>query len=148
MSWTHKGIAIELMEVSGSFSAIIGGKRQVAPSLDAIKKRIDDAAKIGFEPFKALEYGRDDKITVYEVTGITRVTRGRRWGSSGERFITTASYSPERSSVTPDTLEARQAVKAWQALSKKNNAEIDRLKKAMEKAQKAIPVVSASAYTK
>lgn len=50
-TWTHRGVTIKLISSNGQFSAEMPGRKLRAPSLDAMKKKIDE--NMTFEPFDA-----------------------------------------------------------------------------------------------
>lgn len=55
--WVHKNIKIEVNPRTGNFEATVNRMSITKPSLDAIKKYIDEKDKLAFEPFEALEIG-------------------------------------------------------------------------------------------
>lgn len=69
----HDGIEIELKQ-DGRFAASIGGKLVRKPSLDAMKKAIDESKKVKFEPFEGLiRAGWEVKEYMIEGTELARV---------------------------------------------------------------------------
>lgn len=87
MEYKHRGVKIEFVEMGGVFVAIVNDKRTTAPSLSAIKSKIDKAQANTFEPFDAFRFSSDgyrstkpDKIEKFRVTGIERKSRGLRAG--------------------------------------------------------------------
>lgn len=114
----HGGIDIEFNTVRGDFSATVNGKNVRKPSLDAMKKHIDNTAKSTFAPFTALarkdDYGatpvNDKDFNVYEVIGIEKC-RGR-YKSNNHQFLLGPRGSRTRERVMVDSPENRKAVKA------------------------------------
>jgi len=103
MEYEHKGIKIDFEQGSGWFSAIIAGKVVYAPSLTAIKARIDKHAQDTFTPFKALRWDQfDSKQTVVNVVGVRnpkkndRYNRRKQWIlDDGDTREVVAAYTPE-----------------------------------------------------
>ena len=147
-TYEHKGVTITFEPSRGDFTAPIGGKTVRASSLDAMKKRVDESAKLKFEPFKALRYS-SDTLVVVDVTGMGKESIGYHRGSPNFMLDYQDHGRVRQSSareVTPDTPEARERIKAWQSLYESGTAEIARIKESIEAALKAIPKLKALDY--
>lgn len=59
--WTHKGVKITLSERGHFIGRHSNGQHLSHPSLDAIKKRIDDLEVMNVEPFDAIEWQSSSK---------------------------------------------------------------------------------------
>lgn len=149
-TYTHKGITITFNALAARFEAAVGEKPLAARSLDAIKKQIDAALAVKFEPFKALRFWADELVAV-TVTNVQKETSGYRrgelvfnmeWQSKGSSM---KSATTERF-VTPDTPENREQIKAWQKAHKEGHAEMQRIKNRIDEMHRAIPRVEAEDY--
>lgn len=65
----HKGIPITIKD-NGEFMAKIGGKEIVAPSIAALKKKLDRVDP--FEPFEGFCLDWRDEIEKFTVTGVSK----------------------------------------------------------------------------
>ena len=114
---TYKEIPIELLH-DGRFTANLRGIKIIKPSVDAVKKAIDNADKIKFEPFAALveRSWRDryedcpDGLVRLNITSI-----GKRKSRRGyhEDMVFIDERGDERTEVlldTPANLEAYRAL--------------------------------------
>lgn len=135
----YKGIAITLNE-SGKFEAIVGGKKAVAASLDAMKKRLDKAEV--FKPFKALTIGgwrgEVPKITEVVVVGI-EVPR-KTW--RGFQPLWKLEKGSPVAQCYPDTPAVRADLRAYSALIGKRLAIVKEMEDREEKALAALPVMA------
>lgn len=130
-TFKHAGVDISLDPVTGKFGAVMEGKKVAAPSLDAMKKKIDGVVKAGFKQFVAYkDQGRHqpakDRYKEVVVVGVKRARantfRGESFWitSTGEHLNTVYEFSPE----------SLAALRARDALIEKQRAE----KEAMDKA--------------
>lgn len=128
--FTYKSVEISLNAL-GNFTAVVGGKSVVKPSLNAMKNCIDKAGRQKFTPFKAfnaLDY-RGDKITRFNVVNVEHTAR-RRHGSL-YKFVTDQGKDPvndpyKPTSVYPDTAENVKAfmrLQAWKRGTERINLE-------------------------
>lgn len=122
-TWKHKDVEITLDEGSAYFFAVIDGKKVRASSLQAMKDKLEKRATS--ESFEVLHehYGKID------VCRIVDVKRGDYIDTDGRTH----------SSVTRNTPENRKLIEGYLALKKKNDAEVDRLKRENHAAYDAIP---------
>lgn len=132
-TFTHKGIEITLDEKRGDFSATIGGKRERAASLSAIKARIDKAKTPVFEPWDGLrEGGTWDKgnavvsvggvcLVPVRIVGIEKTRCGMEWRSESGRVFGVHS-------VLRDTPEQRALWQQFQTERQFAESERDRLR--------------------
>jgi hypothetical protein len=133
MNYMHKNIVIVFNERTARFETVVNNATLKSSSLAGIKKKIDDALAMKFEPFKALNYSVDN-IVPFEVVGVGKgVSRYDRGTSVFLSKSTTGVYSTEHTTVVPDTPEARKAIKAWQAARK----EAERVRTEAEKKERA-----------
>lgn len=148
-TFVHKGIEITLGD-NGLFRATINGKTVTKTSLDAMKKSIDGNSK--FVPIPALRVQGYEPPLEVTVTGVTKNAprhRGQQlfeitWRNEGAAFMQDRSeYVTE---ITPNTPEAKAAIAKWQETSKRNEAEIDRLRKESMEAWHAVPRLRSSDY--
>lgn len=110
--WTHEGVKISLNE-RGAFTATIKGKFQSAPSLDAMKKRIDESKRDTFVPFEAYQIGRySDRsdLKAFTVTGVVKL-RTTRYSTRTHSFQ--CSDNRERDYVNPVTPENTKAANEY-----------------------------------
>lgn len=146
--WQHKGVAITFNEQGANFVARVNGNDLKAPSLDAMKKKIDGAQLIEFKPFKAVKGSMDD-LAQFDVVGIRKSAGFSQRISRGETvFVCVAKNGNEfeTDSVTPATKENIDTIKfanqEWEACRKiEQDAESRRTK-----ARDAIPDVRARDY--
>ena len=136
-TWQHRGVSITFDTARAIFLATIDGKPQRAPSLDAIKKKIEAAVNNAFTPWRGLSvsyYGA--AFREVEVVGIAK---GRKeWLV---RYLDRDGRRSEgnESAIVEDTPENRSLVAAMVAAHKTLEAEKDRLGQIKEDARKAIP---------
>lgn len=145
-TYDHSGVTITFNDAAANFSATVQNKRLSAPSLAAIKKQIDAALAIKFEPFKALDWSRTRMHPVM-VTGITIERRSRSYGGSRKRFeCEGASYWRAKETVALDTPANRKLISALHKRAKEVEAEKDRLDAEIDALEAKIPVVKAADY--
>jgi len=125
----HNGIKIDLLP-SGHFSATVGGKTRTAPSLAALKKKLD-GDKV-FQEFPALVICWS-KIREVRVVGvINRRLSDPVWNlNTGEA----------RHEVYADTPENRAALTAYLEQTEAHNREVARRGADLRAALDAIPTV-------
>lgn len=121
MTWDHKGHVIAFNETGAFFYATVNGGRLTAPSVDAMRKKLDKLAFDAFVPFEALDW-HGTKIESCRVTGIEKGT-GRRYGA-GLQFLTSKGV---KTRVIRDTPENRKQLQAHIDLRAENEAERERL---------------------
>jgi hypothetical protein len=73
VNYKHGKHDIELTN-GGEFTTVLNGKVIRAPSLAAIKKKLDAAAKVAFKPFNALRDARYNDKEDTRIEGMVRVT--------------------------------------------------------------------------
>ena len=125
-TFEHNGITITLLP-SGQFAATVGGKTLTAPSLAAIKKKLNGSK--AFQEFPALMvlYGA---IREVRAVGITKNKYGTAWKlSNGE--------TPHE--VYADTPENRVALQAYLEQAEANRQEAVRRSFALRVTLAAIP---------
>lgn len=85
-NFVHKDIEITLSE-GGHFVAFINGKRTVAASVAAMKKKIDTAT--AFEPFDGLIFDRDleEPILQVRVIGVQKPSGRASWNNCATWLI-------------------------------------------------------------
>lgn len=149
----HKGVTIAYSPAQMDFTAKIAGKLVRAPSLQAMKAKIDKSINTAFEPFAVVRieelgygHGRRWKLVKGTATGI--VVEGRKTRYSEQTIWFEVDYGigyarKEREPVldTPANREilqkimigniaAQDAAKAWEATREKLNARLDKKKPA------------------
>jgi hypothetical protein len=127
-TFEHNGIKIDLLP-SGQFAATVGGKTLTAPSLAAIKKKLNGSK--AFQEFPALMvlYGA---IREVRAVGITKNKYGTAWKlSNGET----------RHEVYADTPENRAALRAFLEQAEANNQEAARRNAELRATLAAIPTI-------
>ena len=139
-TFTHNGIEIALNGV-GEFWAVIDGKREKAPSLAAMKKRID--SRDTFKPFDALILSYKDEIKQIRVIGITKPS-GKRTYSNRPKFIGSDTYHHDR--VYP--LEARDTILEWQRVCEESERIRSERSKIDDAAAEKICAITAFDYAK
>lgn len=118
-TWTHNGIEIALRDNVGDFVATPkGGARITAPSLDAMKKKLDVLKQSSFQPFNALHIkypyngrsGNESKggFETNQVIGIER-EKGRSGGTLKFQFKS----GRNDQYAYPDTPENREAIQLF-----------------------------------
>ena len=129
---THNGIDITITP-SGQFVAVKNGERIVAPSLQAIKKKLDGRGKfVSFVALKPQSYYSDSlkEITVIGIkeprANSSSWRQKRKWKLADGN---TADFVYENSE------ENIQAYSAWKALLKKHSVEREALQKAQGEAE-------------
>lgn len=135
--FTHNGISISLT-AHGKFAAVIDGKNTTAPSLDAIKKKIDGPSSAAFQEFPALlvsEYrGAPDPV---KVVGIKK-SRRTSWRSDEWLLDSGATQR----AVAKDTKENRASIQAYYAARLTLRNEKDRLELLVREARSAIEFIN------
>lgn len=102
----HKGIPIAISG-TGEFSAKLDGNTITAPSLTALKKKLDKHKP--FEPFKAFTMYHDGDTRDYRVIGVRK-----QRGYNQYHWITDSGHTPH--TVYADSKENRAIVKQMEAL--------------------------------
>ena len=145
----HKGVKIDFGS-TGRFSATVNGENLAALSLESMRKKIDKALAVEFQPFDAyfhLKYADKIEEAKLHVVGIRRTKR--KWGSQYE-FIaekdgqTWRKYNTDE--IILDTPENRKALIAYLKLQKKNNDLREQLDKEITDAYAALPFIKADDY--
>ncbi len=130
-TFEHKGTKIELTKF-GTFAAKINGKHVSKPSLDAMRKAIDEVGKLPFTPFVAVraptyqdgaaeKAGAKDGLLRVQIIGVQKADRGARY--RGE-FMFIEKGGAEAHKVMVDSPENRAAFKALRDFK----AEAERIK--------------------
>lgn len=166
-TYNHLGTSIIFNSDSAKFYAKIDGKNTTAPSLEAMKKKIDKAKQNSFEPFPALQhrifgsyysYGsrgdKNAKIPKIETLSVTGVKTERSRYNEQHKFVCEHTGKPkgaygnqfETGSVTPDTPEARAAILNYYEVAVKAEHEKARLNEEIEKALEKIPRLNAEDF--
>lgn len=104
-AYSHKGIEIEFRESRSDFLATILGKRVAAPSLVAMKKKIDAAKAENFQTFTALrerEYNDPKGKDLFKVTIVGKSKTASKWNRGA--FVD--DQGKHHSRLLPDTPEA------------------------------------------
>lgn len=130
-SWKHQGIEITLSD-GGHFVATITGRVTRKPSLDAIRKAIDNSKKSTFKPFTGLREeehydkgkGNKDALVRVTVVGITKAPRGSRTSGEHEFLLDSGATLNVYRSLYEDSEANREAIRAYRAFM----AETDRIK--------------------
>ncbi len=160
-TWEYKGVTITLDDLSGQF--VVLDKTRVkhrAPSLDAMKAKLDKTFKIAFEPFEALSYEEPHSYVGGKSTpGKMRAPRkveqlhtpvGRLSYRNSAVFLVlrgaegTGHY--HMSSVIPNTKENRQAVQALITAQHNNNIVRAKMRAEEEALEAVITYVDAMRY--
>lgn len=127
----HRGAEIVLSGIS--FTCVLPGKKRLtAPSVDALKKKIDAALKDDFQPFKAvqIDHGFRRDWAVREVMVVERTAEKRR----GHAYVTfTVESEGRRFNVSPDRLYPLEEKAAVVAYVNARNAERKRAEEAEER---------------
>lgn len=152
MELEHKGIKITITH-EGKFEAVIGGKRVVKPSVDAMKKAIDAHALDEFVPFSAIKNVNDNRgekelkdlkgMTRVMVTGIQK-TGQKKWWSAQNTFATDSGINTAK--VLKDTLPNIAAFKAHQAYCDKTNKILHERRVQEEKLNNKVKWITADDY--
>lgn len=122
-SFEHNGIKIEL-STSGMFFAVVSGRKVHKPSLDAMKKFLDESKKTAFEPFTALVHesrlhiGRVKKSSIKRIKIIGIDVDNRR--SHRDAFRWLCDDGSNRLQVYADTKDNEAAIEAYSAAVAKN----------------------------
>lgn len=95
ITYRHRGVKITFNAERAYFSALVNGKRATTPSLDAMKKRIDDMVSYGFIQF--------DALIEYEGYSAKRIPQ--------EQWAAQCSVLPKSSSAYDPTLRILRSVK-------------------------------------
>lgn len=126
MRFKHNNIDIDLQD-NGTFTAKVNGAEISAPSLPAIKKKIDKSAP--FKPFDAITIDYYDKIEDIRIVGMVKQRNHRSW-----LWKTTSGRT--HSSVYLDTPQVRAGIKKYLA-AKKQGEKIREAQEALEDKLKA-----------
>lgn len=147
MAFEHKGTPIAFNEKTGEFFATINGVNVRKPSLDAMRKVIDESKKVKFDPFKALTFN-NTSIEVVKVVGVDKARRSD-WRAGSHVFIIKVGKNglTRRPEVTPDTAPARVAIRKYQQAHKKETDERKRLDDNTRNALSAIPAIRPDEFT-
>ena len=166
--YEHAGVTITFNEVNATFIGTIDGKLVRAPSLDAMKKKIDKARTSEFTAFDALDYqifydapsrveAKRPDIEKIRVKNL-KITR-KRYGDK-EEFICESVSDPQKRKYwatngeftknyfVPDTAEARAAITNYYEIAFAAQRQRAQLSKAIEDAQAKIPIVRIEDYMK
>lgn len=145
-TFKHAGIDITL-DGTGKFFATVNGVRVRKPSLDAMKKHIDESAKMKFEPFTAItdeEHSDDKKARVakeyvrVQVVGIGKDEGRYSRGDNAFRIIRPGRTEPQQPyraifEDSPDSIAALLALDAHRAETRKIKEQRDREEEALRK---------------
>lgn len=118
--FVHKGVEITITP-GGAFTAVVGGKTIMAPSLPAMRKKLDKAAE--FESFSAFVHTYGGQIKRFRVTGVRNNPRKDHWNP----LLFVCDDGENRSRVYPDTPENVAAHEAYETARKAHEAEWARL---------------------
>lgn len=144
MNYEHKHIAITFREQNATFNAQVNSEWLRAPSLTAIKKKIDLALEQVFKPFSAISADSD---TIKPFTVLRVECRTERRHKDEKQFVTDApGWQQHRARVTLDTPKNRAQIAAYNKLHKDNHRKIELLKKEIDDARRDIPEISASEF--
>jgi hypothetical protein len=77
----HKGIAIEILD-NGAFMSKVGGKEITAPSLPALKKKLDRVSP--FKPFEAFTIDWEGEVKQFTVIGVEKHRRYNQYSWRSE----------------------------------------------------------------
>lgn len=147
-TWKHKNVEITFDAGGAYFKAEFGGKHVTAPSLDAMKKKIDKKVADTFQPFEAFEYPHyyrtSEPPSLIKVESIHADTRRSRCS-----FVFTRNghdcYATE---FVPNTEAGKQAIDEYYKIAQHAQKEEARLKALVNAAREKIPVISIHAYMK
>lgn len=144
--YLYKGFTITFNELRGDFRALcVNGVNVSAPSLPAIKKKIDKILVVAFKPFKAISINFDDP-SPFKVLRITDDS-GFRHSRGYKVFVTDREgYSSTLKRVTLDTPENRNLIKEWRRAQKEHDKLVTASKAKCDAALKAIPMINADTY--
>lgn len=134
----HKSVAVEV-DQRGTFTAKVAGEELTAPSLAALKRKIDAALADAFEPFDAFTirnfYADGPELEEYRVVGI---------GAEREKGRSSATWRNDRGlnlkQCYRDTPETRAQAEAYIAKWRANKVERDRMEAEEEALLEAIPL--------
>lgn len=162
--YNYNGVTITFEETAARFTATVGGKFTRAPSLDAMKKKIDKAKEQAFTPFDALMYrsfyfghqSYERSNPEMDTVRVIRVEADKR--ARYDRHTFNVEYTGKSKKVyhrsdtvtvvTPDTPEARKAIQDYYRIGVEAEKTIGRLIKQVEAAEAKIPRLGASEYFK
>ena len=133
MDFEHNGVGIKLQS-NGKFYAEIHGKLENAPSLDAMKRRIDAAARSAFQPLACLIEDKWGGQNLIEVTAhsIKAARKGARSYDDHPNFVLSNGEMRRRVMVnSPENLAAYQAVRDYDMETKRIAAERSTERKAL-----------------
>lgn len=137
--YEHKGVKINFEVVRARFCADLNGTRIFAPSLDSMRKKIEEHQAMKFEAFDIID-ARYDSVDSVRIIDLRRSTYGSK------NFVFVNGEGREYTHVTPHTPKNMEMVKASLQLTKANRAKIEKLNAEIEKARNAIPFVRAADY--
>jgi hypothetical protein len=122
-SWEYHGVTIKISDHGHFYADPAGQKRLTGPSLDSVRKKIDDLRKVEFEPFDIIDIQwpsqgdsyrgpKAGKYAVRKVIGIERDSRGMKFQLAPDEGKTFR--NSEVSNVIPNT--PRNIARVKQAL--------------------------------
>jgi hypothetical protein len=129
----HKGIPI-VVSATGEFSAKVDGNTLTAPSLAALKKKLDRLKP--FEPFNAFTLYHDGDVRKHRIIGVRK-----HRGYNQYHWHTDSGHTP--ATVYADTKENMAIVKKMEALAdekKKAEAIFEKRESALRDQLKEIPL--------
>lgn len=130
-TFTHRGVEITISD-NGRFNAVAAGRRLWGPSLESIKKKLDQA--LPFAPFTAIFSGRNGVHEV-RIVGVLEDRYGRKYSDEDGK-------THHHTSLYADTPENRAAIQAhhdgWAAEHARHEQEKERLCE-MRNALKSLP---------
>lgn len=135
MDYEHGGVKIKFTEQTGEFSAHVAGKFIKAPSLAAIRKRIDSSKT--FAPFEALVEKGGWHAEGYEVVTIVSISRpkGKNTWRNEPKWID--SKGREYREVATNSPENLVALQKYDALVEKNQVDLRVFKDQQDAAEAA-----------
>lgn len=146
--YAHKDVMIQFDAERAQFSCSIGVQKFKAPSLDAIKKKIDAALLVEFKPFMAVRGNLDD-VAQFQVIGIAKSDGYRRGIQRGTTvFVCVGERGNfELDEVTPATTANIKAVKHASDTWERCREQEKKLEDERNAARHAIPSIRARDYT-
>lgn len=137
--YEHKGVKINFDIVRARFCADLKGVRLFAPSLDSMKKKIDEHQALKFEAFNAYEFNMEEVESV-------RVITVRKSNYYNGRLVFATANGREHAAIPLHTPVNKALIKEYQNVWKTNRAKIKQLEAEIDKARVAIPMVKAEDY--
>lgn len=135
MEYEHGGVKIRFAEQTGEFSAHVAGKYVKAPSLAAIKKRIDSSKT--FASFEALVEKSGWHAEGYEVVTIVSISRSKGKESWRNQSKWIDSKGREYREVATNSPENLFALQEYDALVEKNQVALKVFKEQQDAAEVA-----------